>query len=206
LGCAPESGARASVRPSASPLYPGQRLPRRLLLPVRPGIRADNPAADADHARPERRHRDVIRPPIGAQHGPVLTIPARHVERPDAELAHIAQVIGSIRRSKRPIHRHPLSSQGSEQIIAPPGDEPSNPMQQRKARVGNLAIQVRAVDGQQHYRCHGYQKPPHPRFLGRDARWSRSPTASPGQRSLAVPSGASSARRRVPRAWSRWGL
>jgi hypothetical protein len=118
----------------------------------------------------------------------------------------LPSVIGSIGWSKRAIHRHPLSSQGPEQIIAPPGDEPSNPMQQRKARVGNLAIQVRAVDGQQHYRCHGYQKPPHPRFLGRDARWSRSPTASPGQRSLAVPSGASSARRRVPRAWSRWGL
>jgi hypothetical protein len=38
-------------------------------------------------------------------------------------------------------------------------------MQQRKARFGDLAIQIRAVDGQQHYDCHGYQKPPHPRFL-----------------------------------------
>jgi hypothetical protein len=77
----------------------------------------------------------------------------------------LPSVICSIGWSKRAIHRHPLSSQGPEQIIAPPGDEPSNPMQQRKARVGNLAIQVRAVDGQQHCRCHGYPKPSHPRFL-----------------------------------------
>jgi hypothetical protein len=35
-------------------------------------------------------------------------------------------------------------------------------MQQRKARVSDLAIEVRAVDGQQHDGDHSYRKPPHP--------------------------------------------
>jgi hypothetical protein len=43
-------------------------LPRRLLLPVRPGVCADDPAAGADHAGTEGGHRDLIRPAIGAQH------------------------------------------------------------------------------------------------------------------------------------------
>jgi hypothetical protein len=34
---------------------PGQSLSRRLLLPVRPGIGAEYPAASAHHARSERR-------------------------------------------------------------------------------------------------------------------------------------------------------
>jgi hypothetical protein len=51
-------------------------------------------------------------------------------------------------------------------------------MQQRKARVGDLAIQVRAVNGQQHHRCHGYPKPSHPRFL-RSGRTLVKVTTSP---------------------------
>jgi hypothetical protein len=69
------------MRNSASPLHPGQALPLRLLLPVRPGVSADHPAADANHAGTERRHSDVIRPAIGAEHRLVVAVPARHVER-----------------------------------------------------------------------------------------------------------------------------
>jgi hypothetical protein len=54
---------------SAPRLYPGQALPRRLLTPPRSGVGADDAAAGADHPRPERRHRDVVRPATGAQHG-----------------------------------------------------------------------------------------------------------------------------------------
>jgi hypothetical protein len=40
---------------------------------------------------PKGGHRDVIQPTVDAQHGAVLAIPARHIERPHAELAHVAQ-------------------------------------------------------------------------------------------------------------------
>jgi hypothetical protein len=95
---------------SVSPLHPGQALPLRLLLPVRPGIGTDDPAAGAHHPRPERRHRDVIRPAIGAQHHLVVAIPARHVERPHAELSRmLPSVIGSIGWSKRGTPPSPTS-------------------------------------------------------------------------------------------------
>jgi outer membrane protein OmpA-like peptidoglycan-associated protein len=76
--CAPFR-ARAAARHSTSP------------LPVRPPIRTDNPAAGADHPRAEGGHRDVVRPAIGEQHRLMVTVPARHVERPHAELAHVAE-------------------------------------------------------------------------------------------------------------------
>jgi hypothetical protein len=65
-----------SAHCSASPLHPGQRLPWRLLLPVWGGIGTDDPAPGADHARPERRHRNVIGPAISARHGLVVAVPA----------------------------------------------------------------------------------------------------------------------------------
>jgi hypothetical protein len=69
---APRSGTPAPAAPSSS----GGR---------------QRPAADAHHAGTERRHSDVIRPAIGAEHRLVVAVPARHVERPDAELAHVAE-------------------------------------------------------------------------------------------------------------------
>jgi hypothetical protein len=69
------------VPSSTSPLHPGQRLPRRPFFPVQPGVLTDNAAVGAHHARPERRHRDVIGPAIGAQHGLVLATPARQEPR-----------------------------------------------------------------------------------------------------------------------------
>jgi hypothetical protein len=82
--------ARAAVRCSP-PLETRQALPRRLLLPVRPGVGADDSASRAHHPRPECRHRHVIRPRIGAHDRPVVALPARHVERPHAVLAHVAE-------------------------------------------------------------------------------------------------------------------
>jgi hypothetical protein len=54
------------------PLHAGQALTRRLLLPVRPRIGADDAAARAHHARPERRHRHVIGPRVRAHNRPVV--------------------------------------------------------------------------------------------------------------------------------------
>jgi hypothetical protein len=61
--------------------------------------------------------------------------------------------------------RHPnsLSSQRSQQIVAPLRNEPGDPMQQRDTRVGNLAIKIRAIDGQQYHRDYGKPKPSHPK-------------------------------------------
>jgi hypothetical protein len=47
--------------------------------------------ADADRARPERRHRHVIRPPVGAHDRPVVAYPAAHVGRPHPAGAHVAK-------------------------------------------------------------------------------------------------------------------
>src|SRR6202042_65734 len=55
------------------------------------GVGPDDPATCADHAGAERRGRDVIRLPTGAQHSLVVTEPARHIERSDAERAHVAE-------------------------------------------------------------------------------------------------------------------
>jgi heme-degrading monooxygenase HmoA len=43
----------------------------RLFLPVRPRVGADDPATGAHHARPERGHRHVIGPRVGAKDRPV---------------------------------------------------------------------------------------------------------------------------------------
>jgi hypothetical protein len=75
----------------APQLHRRQPLPRRLLLPVRPGVGTDDAATGADHAGPERRYRDVIRPAIGAQHSLVVAEAAGHIERADAQLAHVAE-------------------------------------------------------------------------------------------------------------------
>jgi hypothetical protein len=48
-------------------------------------------AARADHARPERRHRRIVGPMVGAQHCRVMALPARHEQRPPAVLAHVAE-------------------------------------------------------------------------------------------------------------------
>jgi hypothetical protein len=74
-----------------SPLHTGQGLARGLLLPVRPRVGADDPASGAHHPRPERRHRHVIGPRVSAQDRPVVALPTRHVERPHAVRAHIAE-------------------------------------------------------------------------------------------------------------------
>jgi hypothetical protein len=47
--------------------------------------------ADADRARPARRHGHVIRPPVRAHDRPVVAYPAAHVERPHAVGAHVAE-------------------------------------------------------------------------------------------------------------------
>jgi hypothetical protein len=73
----------------------------------------------------------------------------------------LPSVIGSVGWSNRATCSTPLSSERPQQIVTHPSDEPSDPIQQRQARVGYLAIQVRAVDGQQHHRCQGYPEPPH---------------------------------------------
>ena len=70
---------------------PSDSLAGRLLAPVRPGIGADDPAAGAHHARPEGGYRRVVRPALGAEDRPVVAQPARHVERPHAVGAHIAE-------------------------------------------------------------------------------------------------------------------
>jgi hypothetical protein len=76
---------------ASPPLNAGQGLSRRLLLPVRPPVGADDPAARAHHARPERRYRHMIAPRVRAQDRPVVAQRARHVERPHALGAHVAE-------------------------------------------------------------------------------------------------------------------
>jgi hypothetical protein len=57
----------------APPLHPCQRLPHRLLPPVRPGIGTDDAAVGAHHARAERWHWHVVGPAVRAQDRPVVT-------------------------------------------------------------------------------------------------------------------------------------
>jgi hypothetical protein len=54
--------------------------------PVQPCVCADDSAA-----RPECRYRHIIGPRIGTQDRPVVALPARHVERPHAVGAHVAE-------------------------------------------------------------------------------------------------------------------
>jgi hypothetical protein len=73
------------------PLYPRQRLPLGLLPPVRPGVSADDAASGAHHTRAERWHWHVIGPRVRTQDRPMVALPARHVERPHAVGAHVAE-------------------------------------------------------------------------------------------------------------------
>ena len=72
-------------------VHAAQALARRLLLPVRPRVGADDPATRADHPRPEHLHWHIIRPRRLTDDRPVVAVPARHVERPHAVRAHVAE-------------------------------------------------------------------------------------------------------------------
>jgi hypothetical protein len=78
--------------------------------------------------------------------------------------AHFSRMLPSVRGLIPPVEPGHLSSQRSEQIIAPPCDEIADPMEQRKSRVSDLAVEIRAVDGQQHDGAQTYRKPTHAPF------------------------------------------
>jgi hypothetical protein len=65
---------------------------RPALPPIRPDICADGSAFGADHLRPERRHRQIARPVIGADDRFVVALVAVDRERPHAIGAHVAEV------------------------------------------------------------------------------------------------------------------
>jgi hypothetical protein len=78
-----DEGCRAAFLGSP-PWLAGQALPRRLLAPIRPGVRTDDSAPGAHHARPERGHRHVVGPGVRAHDRSVVAQRARYVERPHA--------------------------------------------------------------------------------------------------------------------------
>jgi hypothetical protein len=71
-------------------LHPRQRLPRRLLPPVRPGVRATMPHRVHTMRRPNVGTA-MVGPTIGAQHRLMMALPAGHRDRPHAVGAHVAE-------------------------------------------------------------------------------------------------------------------
>jgi hypothetical protein len=67
------------------------RFPAAASLSSSARVRANDPAARANHARPETGHRRVMRPTLGAPDGPVVALSARHRERPHAIVARVAE-------------------------------------------------------------------------------------------------------------------
>jgi hypothetical protein len=94
----------------STPLHHRQRLPRRLLPPVRPGVRADDAAAGAHHARPERRHRHVVGPTIDAKHPLTGSIPVA------ADIIHLLRAGAAGADRRRPGHGPGERPQGGSPI------------------------------------------------------------------------------------------
>jgi hypothetical protein len=65
------------------------------LAPVRPRIGADHAAAGADHARPERRHRDGFRVVVNVEHDHARAGAAVHQQRAHAVRPHVAERHGA---------------------------------------------------------------------------------------------------------------
>jgi hypothetical protein len=58
--------------------------------PIRPRVTPNHAAVSADHARPERRHRNVVAVAVDIQDPIVATLPARHGQAAHAVLTHVA--------------------------------------------------------------------------------------------------------------------
>jgi hypothetical protein len=84
-------GGKGLSSTRSPPLHTRQRLPRRLLPPTRPCIRADVSVAGAYHGGAECRRRHGVGPTIGAHYRLVMALPTRRGDRPRAAGAHVAQ-------------------------------------------------------------------------------------------------------------------
>ena len=86
---APQGWAKFAHSPS---------LPLRLHLPpVRPDVRADDPARGADHARPEGAHEHSVGPVVRAQDGLMVAQLTRHRVRAHAGDRMLSSVMGRSR-------------------------------------------------------------------------------------------------------------
>src|SRR5215472_9499848 len=80
---------RPAGKRRSPPLLAGQALLRPALLPIGPSECADNAAAGAHHARPERRHRHRIAIAVHIEHRFVAAELADHPQRTHALRPHV---------------------------------------------------------------------------------------------------------------------